>query len=41
MKTVQITPEQMEAQIARFGEIKPQSNSYSEEDGSRRRPMRP
>ncbi len=33
MKTVQITPEQMEAQIARFGEIKPQSNSYSEEDG--------
>ncbi len=33
MKTVQITPEQMEAQIARFGEIKPQSSSYSEEDG--------
>lgn len=30
MKTKIITPEQMERQIARFKEVKPQSNSYSE-----------
>ena len=30
MKTKIITPEQMERQIARFKDVKPQSNSYSE-----------
>jgi len=33
MKTITVTPEEMESRIARFGQITPQSNSYSEADG--------
>jgi len=33
MKTISVTPEEMESRIARFGQITPQSNSYSEADG--------
>ncbi len=33
MKTITVTPEEMKTRIARFGQITPQSNSYSEADG--------
>jgi len=33
MKTINVTLEEMESRVARFSQIKPQSNSYSEEDG--------
>ena len=33
MKTITVSPEEMESRIARFGQITPQSNSYSEADG--------
>ena len=33
MKTITVTPEEMESRVARFSQITPQSNSYSEEDG--------
>ena len=33
MKTITVTAEEMEKRIARFGQITPQSNSYSETDG--------
>ena len=33
MKTINVTLEEMESSVARFSQIKPQSNSYSEEDG--------
>ena len=33
MKTITVTLEEMESRIARFSQITPQSNSYSEEDG--------
>ena len=33
MKTITVTLEEMESRVARFSQIKPQSNSYSEEDG--------
>ena len=33
MKTITVTLEEMESRIARFSQISPQSNSYSEEDG--------
>ena len=33
MKTITVTPKEMEKRIARFGRITPQSNSYSETDG--------
>ena len=33
MKTINVTLEEMEGRVARFSQIKPQSNSYSEEDG--------
>ena len=33
MKTINVTLEEMESHVARFSQIKPQSNSYSEEDG--------
>ena len=33
MKTITVTPEEMESRIARFGQITPQSISYSEADG--------
>ena len=33
MKTITVTPEEMESRVARFSQISPQSNSYSEEDG--------
>ena len=33
MKTITVSPEEMESRIARFGQIIPQSNSYSEADG--------
>jgi mannose-6-phosphate isomerase-like protein (cupin superfamily) len=33
MKTITVTLEEMENRIARFSQITPQSNSYSEEDG--------
>ena len=33
MKTITVTPEEMERRVARFSQITPQSNSYSEEDG--------
>ena len=33
MKTITVTLEEMERRVARFSEITPQSNSYSEEDG--------
>ncbi len=33
MKTITVTREEMESRVARFSQITPQSNSYSEEDG--------
>ena len=33
MKTITVTLEEMESRVARFSQITPQSNSYSEEDG--------
>ena len=33
MKTITVTLEEMESRVARFSQISPQSNSYSEEDG--------
>ena len=33
MKTINVTLEEMESRVARFSQISPQSNSYSEEDG--------
>ena len=33
MKTITVTLEEMERRVARFSQISPQSNSYSEEDG--------
>ena len=33
MKTITVTREEMESRVARFSQISPQSNSYSEEDG--------
>ncbi len=33
MKTITVSPEEMETRIARFGAITPQSTSYSAEDG--------
>ena len=33
MKTINVTLEEMESRVARFNQITPQSNSYSEEDG--------
>ena len=33
MKTINVTLEEMESRVARFSQITPQSNSYSEEDG--------
>ena len=33
MKTITVTLEEMERRVARFSQITPQSNSYSEEDG--------
>lgn len=33
MKTITVSPEEMEKRVARFGRITPQSNSYSETDG--------
>ena len=33
MKTITVTREEMESRVARFRQITPQSNSYSEEDG--------
>ena len=33
MKTITVTLEEMEKRVARFSQITPQSNSYSEEDG--------
>ena len=33
MKTITVTFEEMESRVARFSQITPQSNSYSEEDG--------
>ena len=33
MKTITVTLEEMESRVARFNQITPQSNSYSEEDG--------
>ena len=33
MKTITVTLEEMENRVARFSQISPQSNSYSEEDG--------
>lgn len=33
MKTITVTPEEMKNRVARFGQITPQSNSYSETDG--------
>jgi len=33
MKTITVTREEMEKRVARFSQITPQSNSYSEEDG--------
>ena len=33
MKTITVTLEEMENRVARFSQITPQSNSYSEEDG--------
>ena len=32
MKTITVTLEEMESRVARFSQITPQSNSYSEED---------
>ena len=33
MKTITVTREEMESRVARFSQITPQSNNYSEEDG--------